>query len=262
MSADPVRDKLAVALDVNGFEQAKTLVEQLAPYVGTFKFGSDLDECVALKTVAELIHANGCKVFLDDKFHDTPDRVARKARMAARLNADFFTTHALGLKKCLVSAVENRGASNVIAVTVLTSHGNAELNEYFLDCLGSYWPGWAFEGPDTAMELAAHLIRNEVIPAVAQGIVTSALDLEKFNAAGAVSSEYRRLFKITPGIRPSWAGKHDHERIATPSEAIRAGADLLVIGRPITNPPSGLTPLESVTMIREEMRFALAGRKA
>lgn len=182
---------------------------------GLFKVGLQLFTAEGPRVVRELT-ASGRRVFLDLKFHDIPNTVAGAVRSAAALGAEMLTVHAGGGSAMLRAAVEAAGAEGplVLAVTVLTSMADADVKELGISA--------------TASEQVLHLA------GIAQrtgcgGLVCSPQEVVEIR---------RRLggepVLVTPGIRPAGADVGDQSRIATPAEAIRAGADYLVIGRPIT----------------------------
>lgn len=238
MASDPISDRLCVALDVNGFEEARTLIEQLAPHVGWFKFGSDLDENVPIKLVAQVIRENGCKPFLDDKFDDIPERVARKARLADRIGAAMFTVKASAGLESIKAAVAHAGGAKAVVVTVLTSMTEAQCADVYLTC-----------SLDTTERLWGVASR-----AGAHGIVCAA------PYVGRAASRFPWWTFVTPGIRPRGAEPNDQVLVGTPAGAVRSGTDLLVVGRPIIAPDQG-TPLEAVMKIRAEIAAALAAQE-
>lgn len=210
-------DRLIVALDVSSAAQAQKIVGTLGSAVSIFKVGMQLFTAEGPGVVRELV-ASGRKVFLDLKFHDIPNTVAGGVRSAAALGASMLTVHAVGGSAMLRAAMEAaRQASKppmVLAVTVLTSLSDADLQE----------TGVAGRTQDHALVIAT-LAQN----CGCDGVVASpheARVIRKDLGAGFVI--------VTPGIRPAGAAKGDQSRVNTPAEAIAAGADYLVVGRPIT----------------------------
>ena len=215
------RERLFVALDTPDAGRARELLRSLLGAVGGFKVGLELYGSCGPELVRE-IRASGAAVFLDLKLHDIPNTVAGAAAAIGRLGPSFFTVHALGgaemIRRGAAAATESAAAVGLpapqtLAVTVLTSHDDASLERIGL------------AGPCSGAALRlAELARD----AGAGGIVCSALEV------GAV----RRLFPegtlVVPGIRPDGASADDQSRTATPARALAAGADLLVVGRPIT----------------------------
>lgn len=217
------RERLIFALDIGGgLEEALSWVDRLWDHVGLFKVGKESFVRYGTEIVRQ-IHARGGGVFLDLKFHDIPNTVARAAEAASELGVAMFNLHALGGREMMVETVgavrrfaERSGARPpvVLAVTVLTS-----LNDGDLKVLG-FGSG--------AGETALHLARLAQDAGVS-GVVASAVDAAAIRkACGA------EFLIVTPGIRggTGLAGD-DQKRILTPTEALRCGADYLVVGRPI-----------------------------
>ena len=208
------RDRLIVALDVANAAEAQRLTGLIGDSAGLFKIGKQLFTAEGPQIVRDLV-ASGRKVFLDLKFHDIPTTVAGAVASASHLGVSMLTVHASGGSKMLKAAVEAAGTGpKVLAVTVLTSLSNEELAEV----------GVAGRVRDQVLRLAA-LARSAGCP----GIVASP------NEVSEIRRELGTGFDIvTPGVRPAGAEKGDQARVATPSEAIFAGATYLVVGRPIT----------------------------
>ncbi len=208
---------LAVALDTSDAEEAVRLARTLSGKVGTVKLGLEAFTAGGpdlVRRVGDL----GTPVFLDLKLHDIPNTVERAARNAARLGVAMLTVHASGGSAMLTAAVTGASAAArpplVLAVTVLTSLDDAALAE-----LGV--PGGA-AGRVSAWAAMAHR-------AGCGGVVCSPQEAAALRAA--LGSGFRL---VTPGIRPAGEAAGDQRRIATPAAAVAAGADILVIGRPIT----------------------------
>ncbi len=231
-------ERLMVALDVNDWEQAKRLINELAPHVGYFKVGLELLTAVGSTVVVSHIKNSGGKIFYDGKFSDIPNTVAGAAQAAAGLGVDFFDLHANCGFASMCEAVRNRASSKVLAVTVLTSFDNAGCQEIF---------GASVKERVTSL---ARLAKKALV----DGIVCSAADLEFLTADPEIAS----LLKVTPGIRPDWAEKNDQKRIFSPKKAIQSGADYLVVGRPILKPPSSVgSPIEAAKRVVGEIEEAL-----
>lgn len=214
---DSARDRLIVALDVPNAAQAQKIVTALGESVSTYKVGKQLFTAAGPAVVRELVGA-GLKVFLDLKYHDIPNTVAAAVRAASELGVAMLTVHASGgsamLRAAAEAAAEAGNPPLVLAVTVLTSLGDAELNEIGV-------PGKA---QGQVMRLAS-LARA----AGCGGVVASAQE------AKSLRQQMGAGFAIvTPGVRPAGGARNDQARVATPSEAIAAGADYIVVGRPIT----------------------------
>jgi len=210
-------DRLIVALDVSSATEALKIVQALGPAVSTYKVGNQLFTAEGPGVVRELV-GSGKKIFLDLKFHDIPNTVAGGVRSAAALGVCMLTVHAAGgsamLRAAMDAARQAPKPPLVLAVTVLTSLSDADLQE----------TGVAGRTRDHALVLAT-LARN----CGCDGIVASP------HEARIIRQELGTGFVIvTPGIRPAGSGKGDQSRVNTPAEAIAAGADYLVVGRPIT----------------------------
>jgi orotidine-5'-phosphate decarboxylase len=217
---DP-RDRLIVALDTSSLDEAEALVERLAGVVRWFKVGSELFTAAGPAAVTAL-RPKG-HVFLDLKFHDIPATVAAAVAAAARLGVDLVNVHAAGGRAMLRAAQDaaqrsavstGRPAPAVIAVTVLTSGDAAMLDEI----------GMKGTPAEAALSLA-RLAREAGLG----GVVASPKDAAAIRAACGPE-----CLIVCPGIRPAGAVADDQRRIETPRAATAAGADMLVMGRPIT----------------------------
>jgi orotidine-5'-phosphate decarboxylase len=209
---------ILVALDVPSAEQAVRMARSLAPHVGGFKVGLELlmgPGPAVVSAIAEL----GRPVFCDAKLHDIPNTVEQAARQVGRLGARWLTVHAGGGEPMMAAAVAGLAAgagdrrAGVLAVTVLTSLGAAALTSTGVT--------------GTPGRQVARLTKLAASAGV-EGVVCSVKEL------GDVAQVAPQLLKVTPGVRPPGAAAGDQERVATPEEAMARGADLLVIGRPIT----------------------------
>jgi orotidine-5'-phosphate decarboxylase len=211
------QDRLIVALDLASATKAWELVRAVGRNASTFKVGKQLFTAAGPQFVRELV-SSGHRVFLDLKFHDIPNTVAAAVRSAAELGVGMLTVHGSGGTKMLRAAVEAAQQSSkpplILAVTVLTSFTDADLNEI----------GMSGRVVDQVLRLAA-LARNAGCP----GIVASAQE------AAELRRELGTGFAIvTPGVRPAGAATDDQARVVTPAKAIAAGASHIVVGRPIT----------------------------
>ena len=206
------RERLLAALDVPSVEAANALVEQLGAAVVFYKIGYQLAFAGGLALTQKLVGA-GKRVFLDLKMHDIGNTVARGVESVARTGASFLTVH--GYPQTMHAAVEARGDSNlrIMAVTVLTSYDDADLAA----------AGYDFTVPELVAERAAQA-RDIGI----DGLVASAAEAAALRAI--IGS---RMVLATPGIRPPGAEAGDQKRIMTPVAAIKAGADYLIVGRPV-----------------------------
>jgi orotidine-5'-phosphate decarboxylase len=220
---DP-RDRLIVALDVASVDRAETLIQQLGDAVAFYKIGYQLAFTGGLRLAETLVGA-GKKVFLDLKLHDIGNTVAKGVESVARSGASFLTVHAY--PQTMRAAVAARPAGlRILAVTVLTSYDNADLAE----------AGYVGAVSDLVMRRAMQARETGV-----DGLVCSAEEAAALRPAiGA------QMTLVTPGIRPMGAASGDQKRIMTPAAAIAAGADYLVVGRPIleaSNPRGAATAI-------------------
>jgi len=207
--------RIIVALDFPNAELAKSFVARLDPKTCRVKVGKELFTAAGPQLVETLVD-KGFEVFLDLKFHDIPSTVANACKAATKLGVWMMNVHALGGRKMLAAAREAvpPGSAKLIAVTLLTSMGRADLSEV----------GLSGEPEDVVRRLAV-LSRDCDL----DGVVSSALEAAELrNIIG------KDFCLVTPGIRPAGATQDEQKRITTPSQAIRNGANYLVIGRPIT----------------------------
>lgn len=226
MPADP-SDRLIVALDVDTLEAALSLVERLDGVVTRFKIGSQLFTATGPAAV-EAVRKRGGEVFLDLKYHDIPNTVAGAVRAAGQLGVSLVDVHALGGAPMIAAASHALGSdgARLIAVTLLTSHDQAGLEAI----------GIAGSPADAALRLA-RLAQS----AGAQGVVTSPHEVERIRRACGAG-----FLIVTPGIRPSGAEPGDQARFATPSAALKSGADFMVVGRPILAAPDPIAAAEAI----------------
>jgi orotidine-5'-phosphate decarboxylase len=210
----PGHAPIAVALDAPDLETAARWAGLVSPHVSTLKIGLELYLRYGPEVVASVRGASGVQVFLDLKLHDIPATVAGAARAVARLRPAMLTVHAAAGPAAIRAAADAAPDSRIVAVTVLTSLGEADLARI----------GLAGPASDAVIRLAVLAVE-----AGARGLVCSPQEV------AAVRSEVDDdIMLITPGVRPAGSDVNDQARVATPEEALRAGADLLVIGRPIT----------------------------
>jgi len=223
--------ELIVVLDVDTLESARTAVSACGG-CRWFKIGSQLFTRCGPKAV-RAIQGLGKQVFLDLKFHDIPNTVAHSARAAADLGVGLFTLHASGGKKMIEAARQAVADTDtrILAVTVLTSLSDAMLREEL---------GIAQEAAAAVPRLA-----GMAVDAGAHGIVCSPRETRLVRDAVGPGP-----LVVTPGIRPAWAPQDDQARVMTPREAADAGADLIVVGRPILQHSR---PSEAVRLILEEL---------
>ena len=214
-----MKSKLIVALDVDSYEQATALVTELRNVVEVFKVGSQLFTRYGPKIV-EFIQGQGPKVFLDLKFHDIPNTVAKAVESAAALQVELVTVHTCGGVEMLQAAAKVKQRPKLLGVTVLTSVGGDVRDE-------------VLRRARLAQECGL------------DGVVASPQELGLLR--GALGEQ---MLIVTPGIRPSWAETGDQKRIMTPVEAVRAGASYIVVGRPILAAPK---PVEAALRVVAEM---------
>lgn len=228
------RDRLIVALDVPAASDAAALVDALAGKVGMFKVGSQLFTAAGPDFVRAL-SARGEKVFLDLKYHDIPNTVASAVGAACQLGVSLITVHALGgqaMMEAAAGAMPAMGA-RLLAITVLTSHD--------ADGLGSV--GLEADVPRNVGRLA-----RLAKAAAADGVVASPHEVALIREVCGPD-----FLVVTPGIRPTGARADDQARAATPAAALAAGADYLVVGRPITE---ARDPAAAAAAIVREMETA------
>ena len=219
------RDRLIVALDIADMAEARRLVERVGDSAVFYKVGMELAYGGGLPLVSELAAA-GKHVFLDLKLHDIPNTVERATAQAAKLGARFLTVHAYPQTMRAAVAGARGSGTQILAVTVLTSYDDADL---FDAC-------YRFGVVETVKRRAEQARDLGV-----DGLVASAAEAAMVRrTAGA------EMLLVTPGVRPARAAAGDQKRVATPAEAIRNGADYLVVGRPVTAAPDPRAAAEAV----------------
>ena len=216
------RDRLVLALDVDSDQEAFALVEELGSSVGMFKVGHQLFTAYGPDIVRRIID-KGSKVFLDLKYHDIPNTVAKASVEAVKLGVSMFNVHALGGADMMKAAAESaretaerlgRPVPIVLAVTVLTSMDEQSLRR-------------ELKIARSLPRQVSHLARMAGRAGM-HGVVASPQEIKLLRRSA------RGPFVIlTPGVRPSWAAKDDQKRIMTPGEAVATGADYIVVGRPV-----------------------------
>lgn len=208
-------EAIIVALDVPDEEAAARLLEQLGGSICFFKIGLQLF-CKCGPPIVRRVQETGAKVFLDLKFHDIPNTVRHAAESACALGVDMLTIHLSGGAAMIRAAVAGAEKSSalVLGVSVLTSSTRETLREVAVDA----------PVEDQVLRLARLGLENGL-----RGVVASPQEIsllrQVFN---------NKLTIVTPGVRPEWAAANDQQRTLTPWAAVKAGADFLVIGRPIT----------------------------
>ena len=242
---EAARQRLIFALDVDSCEVAENWAEQLHDRVGLFKIGKQLfTRCGP--DIVRRIQERGGEVFLDLKYHDIPNTVARATVEACRLGVKMVNVHALGgptMMRETVAAVDECCAAEglrrpiLLAVTILTSSDQETLRAV------------GIERP--VEEMVPHLARLAQ-QAGLDGVVASPREVPLIRQVCGAD-----FVIVTPGVRPAFAAVDDQKRITTPQDAITAGADYLVVGRPIAK---AAEPRAAATAILEEMAQALAGK--
>ena len=238
----PARERLIIALDVETQTQARQLFLALKGYAGMFKIGSQLFTAAGPSIVREIVEAGG-RIFLDLKFHDIPNTVARAGVEAARLGVSIFNVHAAGGSEMLrrtvsevheAAARENFTRPFIIAVTALTSANADTLREV---------------GFTSDVEQQVQRLARLSAACGMDGVVASPQEVALVR--GAVES--KDFLIVTPGVRPAGVAAGDQKRIMTPAEAVRVGADYLVVGRAILEAPD---PARAAQEIITEMESA------
>jgi orotidine-5'-phosphate decarboxylase len=235
------KERIIIPVDTSDLDLAISTVQLLKPYVGMFKFGLELlntmlvgvvlgDESVAEK-VRILFKETQGQLFWDGKWADIPNTVGKASAAAAMVKPKMVDVHVSGGMAAITEAVKNNPEAIVLGVTVLTSITDEESVVIF--------------GKNTKEKVVE--FAKMAIEAGAKGVVCSPQEL-------SLLSEFPDLIKVTPGVRPEWAAVNDQKRVMTPAEAVAAGADYLVIGRPITEYPTDMGgPVAGAKKIAEEI---------
>src|SRR5580704_16757042 len=228
MNNDPV----IIALDFDSARVADKLVASLGDSQSFYKVGMELYAAAGMDYVRSLVD-RGRRVFLDMKYYDIGETVKRAVAVASRSGATFLTVHGVG--QVMRAALEGRGDSPIklLAVTVLTSFDQQDVRELGYDC--------------TLADLVGQRVRLAMRAGV-DGIVGSPLEARAIRAEAGPAA-----ILVTPGVRSRGVSAGDQKRVATPAEAIRDGADYLVIGRQVTR---AADPVAALAAIRGEMRIA------
>lgn len=231
------RDRLIFALDVPSAEAARSLVETLGEHVNFYKVGLELAMAPGYFELVDWLKARGKKVFVDVKLFDVPATVAAAVRRLCARDIDFITVH--GNQSIMRAAADARtGDSRILAVTALTSLDQGDLDDM----------GFACDIGSLVLSRA-----RRALAAGCDGVVSSGLEIERLRAEAPDT-----LVTVTPGIRPVTNDEtppDDQKRVMTPTRAIAAGADYLVIGRPIRE---AARAAEAAAAIQDEIAAALA----
>lgn len=239
MKSDPdYKERIILALDLDNFNDAKKLILLIKEHIKVFKIGNQMFTQNG-QEIIRVLKENGCSVFLDLKFHDIPNTVARAGEEATRMGVLMFNIHTSGghlmMKECADSCkklAQSHGLQLpfIIGVTILTSLGQNDLINL----------GFNRKIKDQVLHLAS--MAKE---AGLDGVVCSPEEVRDIKKLCG-----KDFLTVVPGIRPTWSQKDDHQRLSTPKMAFEQGADYIVIGRPIT---SAKDPLEAIKKIHEEI---------
>ncbi|OGZ71925.1 MAG: orotidine 5'-phosphate decarboxylase [Candidatus Staskawiczbacteria bacterium RIFCSPLOWO2_01_FULL_38_12b] len=249
------KDRIIVALDVSDLTSAFKLVNQLSSHVGFFKVGfefiystmatllslSDSDSKDHLYRLRDFMQLLEGKILLDVKLNDIPNTIGKAAKAIARINPAMFTMHASAGSEAIGIAATNKGSSKLFGVTVLTSFAGLQCKAVFGDTITS-----------TIVRFAYMLLNYG-----ADGIICAPKEAPLLRS----HLEFKNMIIACPNVRPAWATSTDDQnkdRQMTPGEAVKAGIDMLIIGRPITSPPPEIgTPLDAAKLIAQEIHEAL-----
>lgn len=243
-------DRLVLALDVDDEQTALRLVSDLKDHVGLFKVGHQLFTAYGPDIVRKIIGMGG-RVFLDLKYHDIPNTVAKASAEAVKLGVSIFNVHALGGADMMKAAVEsakeaaekrNMPLPIVLAVTVLTSMDEMSLRK-------------ELKITRSLSREVSHLARL-ASRAGMHGVVASPREIRMLRRA--IRGEFVIL---TPGVRPAWAAADDQKRVMTPGEAVFAGADYIVVGRPVLKAVDRKKAVEDILSEIEQFNSAAEPRK-
>lgn len=236
------RPEVAIALDVPSLDEAVALVDRLGPRANFYKVGLQLYSRAGPRTL-DVLGERGKKVFLDLKLHDIPNTVAGAVEAAAEMGAHLLTVHACGGRRMLEAAAETAASVpgsglRIVGVTVLTSLSAEDLQEV---------RGGAVPDLDEAVARLAGL----AVESGLDGVVASVLEVPSIRRELGASP-----LIVTPGIRLPGGAVHDQARTATPAEAVRKGADILVVGRAVTAAPDPVRALDAVLAELETLELA------
>jgi orotidine-5'-phosphate decarboxylase len=211
-----MKSPIILALDTEEIEVAKKWISLTRDFVGIYKLGLEFFLKIGQKGVRAIQQESACEIFLDLKLHDIPNTVGAATAQVAPLTPKFLSVHATGGRAMIKAAAENALATNIAAVTILTSLGQEDLTEI------------GFEG--TALKRSVALAQLAV-DAGASAIVCSPLEIAQIRSVIP-----KDISIITPGIRPlGLTTVDDQKRVMDPKSAMMAGANFLVVGRPITS---------------------------
>jgi orotidine-5'-phosphate decarboxylase len=229
MTSNPIPNPIITALDFESAAEALALVDRLSDRVNFYKIGMELYAAAGMAFASEL-RARGKDVFLDMKFYDIGETVRRAVCQVARAGLQFLTIH--GSRPVMQAAMEGRGAAGLklLAVTVLTSYDQQDIEDLGYPC--------------EVAPLVDLRVRKALETGI-DGVITSPLDAARVRRIAGPD-----LLIVTPGVRSAGRAKDDQKRVATPAEAIRNGADYVVIGRQITR---AADPADEAARVLEEI---------
>jgi len=233
------RERIIIALDVGEVVQAETILSQAEAVVGKNKIGLEAISAGIGHALGDRVIEGGGSVFWDGKWKDIPNTVAGATKsLIKRLPRVWaFNVHASGGREMMEAAVQNKGDSKVLAVTVLTSLDDEKSHHLYGRDVKSAVLQMAYDAKDAGVD----------------GIICSPQEVEMLRS----KEDLANLLFVTPAIRPIWSVPNDQARPTTPRDAIFAGSTHLVIGRPITNPPGGRSIGEAVGLVVAEVGEAL-----
>jgi len=233
------KDRLIVALDYPDLSPALEMADLIGPHVGMLKIGLELFNSAGPNAIAAL-RERGARIFYDSKFYDIPNTVAGAAAAAGRMGVSMLNVHALGGLAMMQAARDGAARAAAAAgfprpillgVTIITSLGDREIQQEL---------GFPSSSEETVLRLSA--LAKE---AGLDGVVAAVREVPEIKRVCG-----KEFLTVTPGIRPTWAASGDQTRVAAPREALAAGADYLVVGRPITR---AADPAQALAKILEEM---------
>lgn len=239
---DRGRDRIILALDTSKMSEAEKIMSDLSQYVGPVKIGLEAINAFIARGLAEMVMKKGGLVFWDGKLKDIPNTVsgASKALVESLPGLWAFNVHADGGVDMMRAAVQSCGSSLVLAVTALTSLDEEDVQD--------------LHGCSVKAKVLRDA-RNAYVSGVS-GLICSPQEAQMLRKR----SELGGLLLVTPGIRPDWAVPQDQKRPTTPKQAIMNGADFIVVGRPITEPPGGRSRIEAAELIAQEIEEAFEER--
>jgi orotidine-5'-phosphate decarboxylase len=238
-------ERIILAMDVSELTLADEIAHDIADLVGPMKIGLEAISADIAHKMADVVDAAGGRTFWDGKWGDIPNTVAGAAKGLLKRHPFgiwAFNAHATGGIPMMGAAVANRGDSLVLAVTLLTSLGEEEAQRIYRAPVEEVVLQGALDAKDAGV----------------QGLICSPQEAEMLRS----HPELDGLIIVTPAIRPDWSVPADQKRPTTPRKAILAGADFLVVGRAITDPPEGYTRRSAAEAIVQEVREAIAEREA